>query len=637
VEGACRPAGTGSSSGGFGTYCDTDAECTMDEFCLVEGHLCVSKHACNTNADCRQEGQECRDFDGNGYRECGFPGCNSAAECDGMVTCNAATERVRCEARACVCRPTCGGDCGMGNECCGVQAQCPGGTDACCIADPGPCGAATCMPGFAPNPNAGGAWSVNACAYQGVSNCECVELPPLATGIVGNPHTAYLDASSNLHAVAYAYGPITGEVPASAPYGDLVHGSFNRANGTWSWRFVDGVPATGTLTGGPSGPRGGIGDSGPDVGSQLDAAVSSDDTVHVAYRDRTRGVLKYARLQGAAAPVSFDLDTVGDTGIYPAVAVTSAGFPVVAWLNRRDDSPGAPRSTLRLAAATSAAPASAADFRTYTLSTVNLTTLACEGGCPSGTGCQDVVAPGIPGCVPVAQGCAACGMGQFCTAGGCVDRVPGSDAYQRPVGPGLMASLKVLPDGTAVLAVFDAVAKALVIHHSTGALDAGTATFAATTVAAAGQVAGVWPSVAVSPTGAVAVAFTNETTRALSLVELDASFAVTATRVVDDGVRTDGVAMEQHHLAEPALAFGAGGTLTVAYQDGTTGELLQAVGSGTSWTRTSLAGAATPFNGWFGFSTNILPRASGAPLVTTFRRNPDATPQDDGISLFNGP
>jgi hypothetical protein len=108
--------------------------------------------------------------------------------------------------------------------------------------------------------------------------------------------------------------------------------------------------------------------------------------------------------------------------------------------------------------------------------------------------------------------------------------------------------------------------------------------------------------------------------------------------VVDDGARTDGVSSDWHRLAEPALAVRSDGTVVVAYQDGTTGELLMAVEEGDGFTRSTLGGGSTAaYDGWYGFSTDVVGRGSSAPVVSTFRRDLDPDPADEGLEFYNVP
>ena len=633
-DGSCVPAGTGSDAGGVATYCDTDDECAMDEFCVVEVHLCVSRHECDTAEDCRP-GQECRDFNGDTYRDCGFPGCDTDAQCAGEVTCDDG-ERARCVARACVCQNTCGGDCATGSLCCGVEASCSNGLDNCCTPDPGPCGDLGCQPGFAPDPTAMGTWSVDACGYQNVANCSCQELPPLAQGVIGNPHRSALDGQDVLHVAAYAYGPMGGDVPSEPPYGDVVLGTYDATAGDLVWTWVDGVPPSAPVVAGPSGPRGGVEEPGIDVGSHLAMAVSLSGVAHLAYRDATSGHLRYARVENGAVTARFALDTTADTGFYPSMALNTAGAPMVAWMTRRDDSTATPRTRLYLAAANSATPQDGTAFERYTLRSVNLSTLPCEGGCADGYLCRDGT---TPACVQEGTTCTGCGFTQKCSVGGCVDVVAGTDTKTRPMGAGIMGSMAMLASGHPVLAVHDSINGRLTVYSSLGGPtpDTGNANFTSRSVTSTSQVTGVFPSVAVSGSGEVRVAYVNETTKALHLTVFSPSLAVGATVTVDDGSRTAGSATELHRLAEPVLGIRGDGANMVAYQDGTTGELLMAVSSGSTYNRQTMAGDAVPWDGWYGFSTNLIPRGSGAPLVTTFKRNPDPDPPDFGIVLYNWP
>ncbi|MBI5497614.1 MAG: hypothetical protein HY904_21565 [Deltaproteobacteria bacterium] len=641
VDGECQPSGASSSSSGGMAYCESDADCGADEECSLAINGCISKHDCETAADCR-EGQECRDFDGDGYRDCGYPGCTGDAECitEMAGSCTGDGNRARCVERACVCQGACGGDCGTGKVCCGVKGGACGAQDACCLPDPGPCATLECSPGSHGVSSTTTAWSVDLCDYAG-SNCECQELPPLPLGVIGNPSAIGVDGQDRLWIAAYDYGPYAAELAAAPPYGDLVVGLYNAATSRIDWQFVDGVPLGAPVEGGPSGPRGGIAEPGNNMGRYLDMAVAPDGTVHVAYQDATAGTLRYARVQGGAV-TSFTLDAQRETGVYPALALDpSTGAPRVAWLTRRDDSGAAPMARLVFAAATGAAPGAATDFVVHTLTEVDLTTVPCEGGCAEGFRCQvDTVR--TPACHHVDTNCAAsCGTGQFCTGGACVDEVPGSALRDVPQGPGVWAAMLVRNDGKPFLAVHDTVDGTLKVYSTEGGdpPDSPSARFTSLTVAAAGQVTGLWPSVAVDASGVVKVAHVNQTTHALRLVTLGAALTLQAEETVDDAGRQNGQATDLHRLAEPALVIRGDGAELVSYQDGTTGELLLATRSGGAFTRSTLAGGRTgvEFNGFFGFSTDAVGRGNNPPVISTFRHNPDPTPPDDGLVLINWP
>jgi hypothetical protein len=528
----------------------------------------------------------------------------------------------------------------MGKVCCGVKGGACGMQDACCVDDPGPCAGTTCQPGFEAVTSIMSTWVVDTCGYSG-ANCSCQELPPLPLGTIGNPSAIGLDGMGRLWVAAYNYGPYEGEVPTDPPYGDLMVGVYNPARSAMDWTFVDGVPLGAPLEGGPSGPRGGVKQAGPDVGRYLDLAVTSSGAVHVVYPDRSAGSLKYARVDGTAT-TRFTLDAARETGVYPAIALDpSTNAPRVAWLTRRDASGATPRAILKFAAANDATPGAASDFVVHVLKETDLTTIPCQGGCPDGQKCRDTAGVGIPACVAVGTGCSGCGMGQFCAAGACADEVAGSGLQNAPVGPGVYAAMIVRPDGKPVLAVHDTTTQSLTIYSTQGGdpPNSPSARFITTVVSAMGQTVGLWPSLAVDASGQTKVVHVNETTHALTVTTLGTALNVVNEAVVDDAGRVSGMATDIHRLAEPALVIRADGAEVVAYQDGTTGELLLATRSGGTgaFTRTTLAGGGTPYNGTFGFSTDAAARGNNAPVISTFKRNADPTPPEDGLVFFNWP
>ncbi|MEW5853074.1 MAG: hypothetical protein AB2A00_30100 [Myxococcota bacterium] len=638
VNGACTTEGSSSgltasssSSGGL-VYCDLDSECTAEEYCNQTIHACVSKHDCDTEADC-DPGQECRDFDDppDGFRECGYPGCNDDEDCEKELGDCGEGQRARCRARACVCEGACGGDCPTGNLCCGLEPSSQCGDQPCCIADPGPCPDQVCSPGFEPN-SATGAWSVDLCNYLN-TQCGCQELPALPLGDVGNPSSIGMDGTGKLWVLAY-----------NSTYGDLMLGEV-QTDRSVDWTFLDGVPVGGAVTGGPSGPRGGVAEPGPDVGKYLDMAVASDGTVHAVYQDSTNGILKYARVEQGNV-TRFTLDNERETGVYPTIALDPSGAPRVAWLARRVDVGGTPYGRLKLSAARDATPGGVTDFVVHVLKEVDLTTVPCEGGCAEGYKCASAEAPAIPTCEEELDdsACSAdCGTGAFCSAGGCVDEHAGSNLRGIPEGPGVWPSLAIRADGKPILVVYDSFDADLVLHTTQGGdpVDSTEARFTSQILDGNGSDAGLWPQVAVDVSGQAHVVYVHNVTRALLHQTLDGTLSTISTATVDDAARVVNNASDLHRLAEPALSIRSDGVVQVAYQDGTTGELLFCSQNGSAYDRSTLAGGGTgtSFDGLYGFSTDVAARGSGAPVVSTFKKRPDAVdPQPRGeLVFFNWP
>jgi hypothetical protein len=238
--------------------------------------------------------------------------------------------------------------------------------------------------------------SVHGCGSDCLQTC----LPALDQGVVGayaslagsSAGASSGTADGTVWLAAYSDAVITGAT--RVPYGDLVVGKYVAATGRVAWQTIDGVPArvAGTCPDhDPTGWRGGETAAGDDVGLFTSMAVDASGEPVVAYFDATHGTLKYARFDGASWAVHSvtgsgdggpSVDGV-ERGRYAQLAIV-AGSPTVTYLAQDT---GAGTSRVEIATATTATPASSADW--------SLATVA------SGTG---ATISGAPGEVPTAYG-----------------------------------------------------------------------------------------------------------------------------------------------------------------------------------------------------------------------------------------
>ncbi|MBI5488242.1 MAG: hypothetical protein HY905_12990, partial [Deltaproteobacteria bacterium] len=188
-----------------------------------------------------------------------------------------------------------GCDCGSGNggdeagtevpAACTDESCAPGG----CCASSGACvdlpaEEGFCEPGYGcldADGNFTPTWDPESCTW---SDACCAELPPLSVGFVGQYSEVAVTPGGTIYVSAYSAG--LGE---RSEYGDLVVGTWDATAGEMDWEHVDGVPATGDVTGSPSGWRGGISTPGDDVGKYTTIAVGADGEPRVAYYDVTHG------------------------------------------------------------------------------------------------------------------------------------------------------------------------------------------------------------------------------------------------------------------------------------------------------------------------------------------------------------
>ncbi len=211
--------------------------------------------------------------------------------------------------------------------------------------------------------------SVHGCGSDCLQPC----LPALDQGVVG-AYASLAESSSaadggngTVWVAAYSDAVITGAT--RVPYGDLVVGTYAAATGSVAWQTVDGVPARTSATcpdHDPTGWRGGETAAGDDVGLFTSLATDASGEPMVAYFDATHGTLKFARFDGSHWAVHSvtgsgdggpSVDGV-ERGRYAQLAIV-AGVPTISYL-AQDASAGTSR--VEIATATTATPASAADW-----------------------------------------------------------------------------------------------------------------------------------------------------------------------------------------------------------------------------------------------------------------------------------
>jgi hypothetical protein len=181
------------------------------------------------------------------------------------------------------------------------------------------------------------------------------------------------------------------------------------------------------------------------------------------------------------------------------------------------------------------------------------------------------------------------------------------DVFPLPEGLGLFVDHARLPDGSPVVVAYDRGAGELRLSVYSPTGDAfGTSRVIA---GSSGVDAGWTPSIAVDASSNIDVAYVSATANDLNYVTTTATATTAPTPVVVDngyrivGTTVDGLPKPTFDFvgANAQLVMGTGGAL-IAYQDATTQELLlaQQMSDGT-WPYTSIAGAAMPWDGAYGF------------------------------------
>ncbi len=355
-------------------------------------------------------------------------------------------------------------------------------------------------------------------------------------------------------------------------HGDLVFGVVD-ADGEVSFAPVDGVPDVPPLLD-PAGYRGGSVEPGDDVGAWTSMALV-DGLARIAYQDIGAGALKLA-VEDASGSWATHVVDPGDgapAGAYASLAMDDAGVPCIAYMTRGIGADtGGFVARLMWARATSAAPAGPADWM---IGVVDEVPIPCTGLCGDDQVCvaatDTCAAPDPDG----ACGESPCGDGLACVAGACVEIRPTPAAAELPEGVGLFASAGFLPDGRAVVSYYDRIGADLYLavddeESETGWRREGISV-------SPGRDAGQWSSLAVAADGTVYVAYQDAGDDSLHVATWRDG-EVTASELVDDGRRD----RDRPHPvgASAAITVAADGTVSVAYQDAATADLLVATRDG---------------------------------------------------------
>jgi hypothetical protein len=317
--------------------------CCPGYSCNVASQCVPSFTVCTDDAACKTPGQVCRPLsfvDGNSY--CTYPATDDKGECPAgrrpwEDICIGATNL------------PCNGGCTATQVCELLSNKCiPAPTSAASTDCDVSCGAGEIK--IFKNPES----ALNDIAFCPDTSCECRTKPSLLAGDI----SLYND-------IVFTGGKVYGTA-YNQTYGDLNFVEFD-ANGKFAKiEYVDGVPAAGAkLDGDPAGPRGGVAAAGPDVGQFTSVAAGSDGTFHVSYYDVANKALKYARRAAAGTWTSFTVDASGDCGTWTSLELSATGTPIVAYRCNEvvtDEANNVRATQLRVAEATSGAPAAGTDF-----------------------------------------------------------------------------------------------------------------------------------------------------------------------------------------------------------------------------------------------------------------------------------
>lgn len=651
--GICRPGKRICVKGLFEEDCDRCSDhdqCPEGSRCPRSG-LCIPPQ-CDVDTDCEQICSDdvnslkvCVVQPDSGWRNCEEFSCGADQECaDRFIDVPDGLTPV-CVARGCRCRNPCGGDCPSGTVCCGEEANEDYGQ---CITEPEACSQAGCGLGFEAQQVDPGLWSISQCLTRD-EICDCIELPALPLGDVGI-HSDL--AAVEGRAVIAAYNSL---------YGDLMLGVGDSQE--MHWQFVDGVPAPtpANVTGGPSGPRSGISEKGPDVGRYPAVAIGRDETIHLVYQDVDQGRVVYARslcglgcdagaicsaaglcqleeqgcepscLPGQACMEGqclaragrnrfhfLTLDDRGDGGYFNAIDLDVGQWPWIISAQHRVDLGRGLEARLVSYRAQDAAPRSVADFMTSEPAGQNefLAQYPCEGGCPPQMVCGGANATCL---VPTDDCDPACLDSELCRGGRCLER-----HFDPPRLEPVLANAhnQIVPIGVGLEAVWHDPVGDRVIRWVLGSAPQATALEGGDFVTM------------VAESGLRHLAFLRD--ESLVYAQLDDRGVVVHEELVDDGRRDRDGFSEQHVMAEPALDLAPDGTLTLYWQDASFQDVLiaqRSPGDESFGEAVTLLGAEDPYEGGYGFA-NRTARAEDTAWFSTFRFHLPDDPPDNGMVLL---
>jgi hypothetical protein len=450
--------------------------------------------------------------------------------------------------------------------------------------------------------------------------CSCKQGDVLKPGVIGR--FASLAASGGtLMASAY-----------DSDFGDLVLVSAKTsALDTLTPEIVDGVPNV-APTKLPTGWRGGIEDAGDDVGQDTSLVVTASGSPVIAYRDVTHRTLKLATRSAAGKWSTHVVDTpkgakeivgryaslllIGDT---PTIAYTVLNIEGTA---------GAFTSELRWASANIATPTATGD---WTINVIESKPMACQNLCASTDVCviktttSSVCEKKGTTCTP------ACLTDEACVGTVCKKVIADVTFVDVPKASGLWPSA-VLASSSPVVVYYDRVeGKLKAAAGSAGSWKLGT-------IAGGTEDVGAFCS-AVAEKSVVHVSYQNATKLTLSYAQFSAStLAASATEVVDDGIRTDGM----HAVgADSSIVVDGSGAVRVIYQDQRTSDLLAAKRIGANnWTPKTAADVnlGRLLKGGvqgYGFFSHLA-LDGGQIFGLTFFFDPNATPKG-GLVFFPVP
>ena len=443
--------------------------------------------------------------------------------------------------------------------------------------------------------------------------------PALPQGLVG-AYTSIAEASDGTIWVAgYNDAAFNSNTMADTLYGDLVVGKYNTTTSEVDWTTVDGLPPPlgedVCPPADPTGWRGGIEDSGPDVGLWTSIVLDANGHPMVSYYDSTHQALKFAYSPDGTTWSNYAVFQTAaiDAGRYSKIVLIN-GNPVIAYLDIETGTNGYSRTKVSLAHATVANPTSASDW-TIEDALVDETSPCRPQDCTSGQAC--VTSTMV--CTAESSGCdAGCSSGQACVN---VSNVPTceaiaqvSDIHPYPDAVGDYINISAVQNGIGLL-VYDRIhGNLLGLTNASGSwqvtiLDGETGSRANGTAVDTGD-DGVGASLFVATNGDWHVSYVDGITETLKYLYVPGGTLSNSLtpQIVDDGSKVDGAAFADgiHIVGDDSnVRQNADGSVTITYMDATAGTLRLATGASSpgAWT---LHAVSQP-NRFAGFFPHFVP------------------------------
>jgi MYXO-CTERM domain-containing protein len=602
--------------------CVTNDDCEAGFLC-TDG-TCTFDDSCTGDQDC-PDGQRCQES------ECVEVECTSDADC----SCDT-YETPSCVGDVCQCAPPCEAGCGEGEACCLP--------DSACVPVSATCAATECPIGTSLQAVADPQFDDEACSAT--VECECVELPPLQPGNIGR----YLDVAVD--------GDTKYFVAYNTTYGDLMYGIAG-ADDAIEWTYLDGVPATGTVTGNLNGPREGRAFPGPDAGLYPSVEVSAEGRVMMSYQyvagEEARIGLNFA--VSTAADKSFFSPFVVDSspgaGLWSNLLLDDAGLPMIIYSVPVYDAASRVNATeIRLLHGTVAHPASVDDFAAPVVLDAAVSTIPCGGLCAGRDLCRldanvcarsERASACDPGCAEGEECFAAVGgEGNVCSG---VEPPPALTYF--PTGSATFLDATLSSDGVLYVASYDGSAGNLrLVTHTVGTEDSTSMILDGEAdlgegVEDTGNV-GLFPDVLVREDGSLLVTYMDGDMH--SLLAWDSVSNTVA--VVDSGYRCFNYDAGISQCRELLTARVGGdsqlvenaGQVVVYHQDATQHDIIAFTLGASGWDAAfiQVAGDEDPYAGAMGFYLVHDEDAAGE-FVAGYRLNNRADPASRNVDIIRVP